>query len=603
MKITVQIVLLLSFTVIGFFEFLFAQTSEKTETIHSDDRTPNIVLILSDDQGYGDFGFTGNDELKTPNLDQLHRESTTFSRFYVSPVCSPTRSGLLTGRYHQRTGVRGVIEGRDFMVEEETTIAELLSNEGYATGIFGKWHLGENYPWTPNAQGFDEFIGFLDGSEFYFDVDLLHNKNPFQTNGYLTDLLTDYAIGFMERYRDEPFFLFLPYNAPHTPLQVPDSYMEPYSHLQEEVAFLYGMIASLDENVGRLLNRMNELGLHENTILIFLSDNGPIFVGQRDQPNQRYNAGLRGAKYSVYEGGIRTPMMVRWPGQIQAGKNVDITASYIDLLPTILDYTDSALPDNVKLDGRSLRPLLENDADSWPERTLFMSYSGERRVEEETPYPGGMAAKGPYKMVDGTELYNLEEDPGETVNIADEQPKVMKQLKAEYEDYWREVTAGRDPYPRVHVGHPEENPVRLTAHWANLTLEEGPVFKMSDDPPRYRTVGVHGDRISRWSPEGHATWRLNVQAAGEYRISLILRMPAESSAEPTIQASIGDQTAVHKLKDVQGDQQNTWHQVDIGKVDIINGDADLRISVSEEGREVDLKYVVLERLSTSVGIQ
>ena len=309
------------------------------------DRPPNVVLILTDDQGCGDVGFTGNPRLQTPHLDRLAEEGAHFTRFYVAPVCAPTRASLLTGRHHLRTGVRGVIEGREFMVDDEVTLAERLQEAGYATGLFGKWHLGENYPWVPHAQGFDTFIGFRDGSSPYFDVLLERNGEPYPTEGYLTDVLTDHAIAFAERHRDAPFFLYLSYNAPHSPLQVPEVYVEPYRDLPEHTALIYGMMASVDANVGRLLGRLEELGLAENTLVLFTSDNGPLYGGGGYERAERYNCGLRGTKYDVYEGGIRVPLVARWPGEVPAGKTVDVPASYTDLLPTALDYAGVPLPD------------------------------------------------------------------------------------------------------------------------------------------------------------------------------------------------------------------------------------------------------------------
>jgi len=543
---------------------------------------PNFVVILADDLGYGDVGFTGNDIVSTPNMDRLASEGTQLSSFYVSPVCAPTRAGFLTGRYHRRTGVIGVVEGREFMTDAETTLAELLKDAGYATGIFGKWHLGENYPWTPRGQGFDEFIGFLQGSSNYFDVELVNKGVPYPTKGYLTDVLTDLAIDFLERRQDKPFFLYLPYSAPHTPLEVPDRYVAPYAHLEEKTAKLYGMIESLDENLGRLLGALERTGLDENTIVICFSDNGPIYTGagQPTVPN-RFNANLRGAKFEIFEGGVRVPMLVRLPQGEGAGEVIELPASHIDLLPTILDFAEVEVPESLGVDGVSLRPALEGEgAQFLSERTLFMYYPGEReqRIGSwEKPFPGGTATRWPYKLVNGRELYNLAEDPSETRNLATVYPEILTELTASFEGFWDEVRAENPSYPRVPVGHAEENPSHLTSHWANL--EGGPLFQFSDDPPRFRDIGVHGDWLARWRPTV-AVWRLAIQTDGMYQVSARVRSD-DANASTRIGIELGGHT---RTVSVPGDSTSIskWFDLELGKFEIAAGEADLKLRLEGE---------------------
>lgn len=557
-------------------------------------KPPNIVLILADDQGYGDVGFHGNAVLKTPHLDQLAAEGTRFSSFYVSPVCAPTRASLLTGRYHARTGVLGVIEGREFMVEDEVTVAEHLSEAGYSTAIYGKWHLGENYPWVPHAQGFDEFIGFRDGSHPYFDVELEKNGESLQTEGYLTDVLTDRAIDFVVRHQEQPFFLYLPYNAPHTPLQVPDHYVAPYRHLPETTARIYGMMASVDANVGRLLEQLDTLGLDENTLVIYLSDNGPIFPrwqGASGEP--RFNAGLRGAKYSVYEGGIRVPAIFRWPGRIEADRIVDDPAAHIDLLPTLLDYAGIPVPPQPEIDGRSLRPVLDGLEGAPDPRTLFMWYAGERRATyaDPEPYPGGMARRGQFKMVNGTELYDLLDDPGESNNLADFRPELLRDLDQAYRAFWREVTGDREPYPRIPIGHSEENPTVLTAHWAHLS--GGLRFQIGDEPPRYRDVGVHGDAIALWESGGRAKWKLQVAETGEYRFTARVRWP-DDAYPPIFQSEVVADGATD-VDSWGSDWDPEKRNVVLGHYSLKTGPADLVLSLPDGGEGVVLESIRVER--------
>ena len=555
---------------------------------------PNVLLIMTDDQGCGDVAFTGNDRLQTPNLNRLAQDGTVVSSFYVAPVCAPTRASLMTGRYHQRTGVLGVIEGREFMVESEVTLAEVLKGAGYATALFGKWHLGENYPWVPRAQGFDEFIGFLDGSNPYFDQVLTRNGQPYPTEGYLTEVFTDEAIRFIEEHRDEPFFVYLPYNAPHGPLEVPDAYARPYADLPERTRKIYGMMAFVDENVGRLMRRLDALDLTEETLVLFLSDNGPLFSETR-----RHNCGFRGHKYTVYEGGMRVPLALRWPGHVPAGREVVRPAAHIDVLPTVLDYAGVPLPDSLIVDGRSLRPLLttapEEKRRVWPERTLFMSYPGEHTLsdQEPAPYPGGMSVTGRYKMVDGDALYDLNADRGESNNLAEEEPDLLSSLDAAYRAFWQDVSSERAPYPRVHVGHPEEDPARLTTHWAQLS--GGLRWQFADDSTAYRTIGVHGDWISFWTGASAATWRLAFQADARYRVALRLRCQGAPPGDVRVLVRAAGHTTGRALPECTGQ----WTEQIVGTLRVPAGAHDLVLTVPEgvPNADLDVGEVIIERVN------
>ncbi|MDX1740978.1 MAG: sulfatase-like hydrolase/transferase, partial [Rhodothermales bacterium] len=337
-------------------------TARQREPADSSTRRPNIILIITDDQGYGDLGFHGNPDINTPTLDQLASESTRFTHFYVSPVCAPTRASLLTGRYSLRTGIYDTYNGGAMMATEETTVAELLRDAGYATGIFGKWHLGDNYPFRPQDQGFTESLvhpaggmgqvgdvyNYFEYDRAYFDPTLLKNGEPVQTSGYCSDVFTDAALAFIDDHRDQPFLAYVSYNAPHTPLQVPDDAYEPYAELTfdpirypkdgrpladmserdaESARRVYAMVSNIDENVGRIRERVRTLGLADHTVVIFLTDNGPEQV--------RYTGGLRGRKGTVYEGGIRVPFFMHAPGRLPADHDVEVTAAHLDVFASL----------------------------------------------------------------------------------------------------------------------------------------------------------------------------------------------------------------------------------------------------------------------------
>jgi len=505
-------------------------------------------LILADDMGRGDLAFFGNPKIKTPNFDKLARESTRFEYFYVSPVCSPTRASLMTGRYNFRTGVVDTALGRQSMHPEEVTIAEMLRAAGYRTGIFGKWHLGDSYPMRPVDQGFEESLVIRAGgtgqllcprADNDFRPVLLHNGRQTSGKKYTNDLFTDAAIRFISDHRKEPFFVYLPVNTPHTPLEVPERYYRVYKQMnlehsefpktghplegkadQEMIARIYGMVASLDENVGRLLAKLDELNLKENTIVIFLSDNGanqaqidPKTGLYQDATNRRpisarYNCGMLDLKGSVYEGGIRVPFFIRWPASIKGGKNIEHIAAHIDVAPTLLEACGVAKPAQVKFDGLSLMPLLKNEQASWLDRSLYFQW---HRGDTPQIYRAFAIRSPRYKLVqpngaDGLEmpmpqpfkLFDMRSDPLELKNVADDHPDIVETMRGAYESWFKDVTSGRnysDP-SRIHIGAPQGDPTILTWHDSRA-----------------------GDSIGRY-------FDVEVDKTGPYRI--VLRYPATS---------------------------------------------------------------------------
>lgn len=461
-------------------------------------RKPNVVVIITDDQGYGDLSIHGNPHLKTPNMDRIGHEGVEFTQFHVCPVCAPTRASLMTGRYNYRTGVVDTYLGRAMMYSDEVTLAEMLGSAGYRTGIFGKWHLGDNYPLRPKDQGFQESLVHTGGGleqpsgppgNHYFDPVLLQNGKARNFKGYCTDIFTDAALRFIEQNRARPFFAYIPTNAPHTPLHVADSYVAPFrgKGLDETTARIYGMLTNLDENVGRILAKLKELDLERDTIVIFLTDNGP--------QQKRYNAGMRGLKGSVYEGGIRVPCFIRWPGVLKAGTKVDRLAAHIDLTPTLLDACGVPKPRGVRFDGVSLMPLLGNPGAEWPDRTLFFQW---HRGDEPQAFRACAARNQRWKLVDGKELYDLETDPGETKDVAAAHPEIVARLRREYEAWFKDVSATRGyAPPRIFIGTDEENPVLLTRQdW-------------------------RGPRAS-WDATGLGHWEVDVKRGGAYEVKLLL---------------------------------------------------------------------------------
>lgn len=438
---------------------------------------PNIVLVMTDDQGYGDIGIRNNPHLKTPNLDRFARNGIQLDRFYCSPVCAPTRASLMTGRYYYRSGVIHTSRGGAKMHGEEVTIAERLRNAGYATGIFGKWHLGDTYPMRPEDQGFDETLWHRSGGidqtpdkpNSYFDPYLRRNGEMARGDGYCTDVFFDAAIDFIKTPREKPFFVYLPTNTPHTPLEVAERYAVPYRKLglNDTTARVYGMVANIDENFGRLLDTLQQTGQRENTLVLFFGDNGP--------QQARFNDGLRGRKTSTYEGGIRVGAFLQWPARWQQPKKFDTIAAHFDIAPTLLAAAGVSPSATPKFDGVNLLPLLDGHNVDWPQRTLFFQC---HRGLTPKPFQNCAVITDRYKLVGypGTfnrenldtsadpvlELYDIPADRGESKNLATDLPQTVAKLRDAYTKWYNDVRSTRNFTPGViHIGNEAENPVCL----------------------------------------------------------------------------------------------------------------------------------------------
>lgn len=454
----------------------------------------NVVLILSDDQGYGDFDFHGNTAIRTPNLRRLAAEGTEFTRFSVSPVCAPTRAALMTGRYPMRTGVHGVTGGRETMRESEFTLGEAFLGAGYRTALFGKWHLGEQWPHTPKAQGFETFKGFLTGHwNRYFNTPVITDNGDSRLNGFITDALTNEAISFIESSRRDPFFLYLAYNVPHSPFQVPEEDFQRHVQrgLPPDLAAVYGMVENLDRNVGRLLDRLDQLQLSGNTVVAFLCDNGPN--------TNRYNAGLRARKGQIYEGGIRSPLLLRQPGRIKTAQKDDRIAAHIDVYPTLLSLAGVKTLNPLPLDGVDL---------TGPRRERTLCVHADHRPDPLNPTPGAIWNQR-YKLVNRAELYDLENDPGETKDLAAGHPKIVEELKGEYDRWFAGVSQGFvASAPPIPVGYAEENPVHLPATRATL----------QGDVRFHGKFGYANDFLV--ANQGTAIWNLSVLSPGTYHVTI-----------------------------------------------------------------------------------
>ncbi len=444
-------------------------------------KQPNVILIMTDDQGYGDLACHGNPYVKTPALDKLYQESVRFTDFHVDPCCSPTRAALMTGCYSSRAGVWHTIGGRSLLKEGMTTIADLFYNNGYETGIFGKWHLGENYPFRPNDRGFKESLVHGGGAigtnpdywgNDYYDDTYNHNGVYRKFKGYCNTVWFSEAIKYIKNKRNKPFFCYISTNVPHAPLIVNKEYVKPYKNLvSDRLAHYYGMVTKLDEDLGNLFVTLKEMDLEENTILIFMTDNGPcpwfggiIIDFKTGFVKEGYSAGMRGGKIWGYENAHRVPFFIRWPGaKIGGGKEINALSAHIDLMPTLIDLCDLKKPEDLKYDGRSLVPLLNEEVKEWPERTLFIH---NQRIEYPVKDKEYQVLTEKWRLVkrEKDELYNIKSDPEERNDVAAQNPDIVKDLYNRYEKWWEDISVDFDKYAEIAIGTEHENPVNLNAH-------------------------------------------------------------------------------------------------------------------------------------------
>ena len=566
-----------------------------TQAAEQDDR-PNVIVVMTDDQGYGDVRSHDNPLIDTPNLDRLAQDGARFKNFFVSPLCAPTRASLLTGRYHIRTGTVNVSNKLEIMRHEETTIAELFKANGYNTALFGKWHNGEHFPNNPNGQGFNEFVGFCAGHfGDYFDPVLEHNGGTVETKGFITDVLTDKAMEWIETNHEERFFCYIPYNAPHTPYQAPDAYYEKYSDrgLDVKTATIYGMVENIDQNVGRLIKKVEELGLQENTIVLFLTDNGP---NTRD----RYNAGMKGHKGHVDEGGVRVPLFVRWSGHINPGRVVDGLAAHIDLLPTLADLCDIEVPDSLRLDGLSLKASLLDERTAPSDRMVFTHRYWAKKLQ----LPNGAARSLRYRYVRSAReelLFDLIEDPGQEKDIRKERPEQFQRHRDAYRNWFADVSKDWELESLIPCGYQQFPITHLHAVQSTLS-----------GSLKFHGKGFHHDWIVNWvDPDDKITWDIDVVEPGKYRVAVKYTCPKKDvGSQIRVTVNENELEAIvdqpfdpalfpnHDRAPRAGELEKPWATLEVGQMELDRGVTKLILSADQmPGTQVmEVREVILERV-------
>ena len=497
-------------------------------------RKPNVVVILTDDQGWGDLSINGNTNLSTPNIDSLARDGARFDRFYVCPVCSPTRAEFLTGRYHPRSNVYSTSAGGERMNLDEMTIAQTFKAAGYATAAFGKWHNGMQFPYHPNARGFDEFYGFCSGHwGNYFDPMLERNNQIVKGEGFCIDDFTNHAMDFVEQHKDKPFFAYLPYNTPHSPMQVPERFWtkfkdndlelhnrEPEKEDIQHVRAALAMCENIDWNVGRLLKKLDDLHIADNTIVIYFCDNGPNGV--------RWNGGMKGRKGSTDEGGVRSPMLIRWPAQIKGGHVVTQLGAAIDLLPTLTDLADIPIDSQKPLDGISLKSALLTGTNSSPERPIFSQWNGKFSVRTNR-----------FRLDNNGKLYDMQTDPGQNKDVTNQHPETAAQLKEALSGYQASLPAdyGKDDRPFV-IGHPD-------AVLTQIPARDGKAHGHIQRSNRFPNCSY----FTNWtSVKDSITWDVVVGTTGNYEVEIYYTCP-QADTGSTVELSFNDHRLAGQVRE------------------------------------------------------
>jgi len=575
---------------------------------------PNVVVLLADDAGWGDYSFNGNNQLATPNIDSLAKAGAHFDRFFVQPVCSPTRSEFLTGRYHRRLGVYGVSTGQERMNLDEKTFADSFKAAGYVTGIFGKWHNGSQWPYHPLARGFDTFWGYTSGHwGEYFDAPLEHNGVMKSSKGYIVDVLTEKALQFIDRNKAKPFLCYVPFTTPHSPFSVPPEDWKRFkdkpisqtatdakSEIPDETRCALAMVENQDRNVGRILAKLKELNLENDTIVVYFSDNGPN--------GHRWNGGMKGTKASTDEGGVHSPLFIRWPGKIAAGTQVKPIAGAIDLSPTLQALAGVKRIGDKPLDGRDLSPLLSKGTDAdWAPRYIFNSWANNVSVRTQT-----------HRLDNAGNLFDMIVDPGQTTPIQAKQPELAKELMAAVVA-WRKELGIAIPAGGKGKGKGGNGPGNaVDPRPLSVGYREFPITMLParDGEPRGEmrrsSKAPNSSYFVNWTKPGDAAvWNVEVVTAGTYVVTLDYTCPKddvgsklELSFEGTLlkgqvteawdPALITDQDIVPRS--VHGEStMKPFRSMTLGEIKLEPGKGELRLRATEiPGRSVmDLRRVTM----------
>ena len=561
----------------------------------SADSPPNIVIIMTDDQGWGDLSVHGNTNLSTPNIDRLAETGASFDRFYVCPVCSPTRAEFLTGRYSPRSGVFSTSAGGERMDLDEETIAEVFQAGGYATGMFGKWHNGMQHPYHPNSRGFDEFYGFCSGHwGHYFDFPLEHNGEIVRGDGFVIDDLTTRAMDYMAEQvkAEKPFFTYLAYNTPHSPMQVPEEFWEkfdgydypmknrdPEKEDPQHIRAALAMCENIDWNVGRLVEKLEELNVSDNTIFIYFCDNGPNGV--------RWNGGMKGRKGSTDEGGVRSPLFFKWPAKIEAGKQVNSISWVTDLLPTLASMAGIEYTPAKPLDGLDISSALLGDYAPAPDRMIFTHWRDKISVRTQR-----------FRLDNLGELYDIVTDPEQRTPVTEQYKNITDRLRQAAAEWREDVVSqiGQEERPFV-ICHPDAPMTQLPARDG---IAHGTIVRSNRFP--------NSSYFLNWTDEADSiTWDVQVLTAGTYEVELYYACPAKDVGS-TIELRMGDSVLKSKITEAWDppvigagkdkvvrveSYEKDFKPIVIGKIELPEGDGVIRLTAPEIPGDQALEFRLL----------
>lgn len=571
-------------------------------------RSPNVIIVITDDQGYGDLGHTGNPIIKTPAIDRFASEAFSLTNYHVGTTCAPTRAGLLTGRNCNRNGVWHTIMGASILNRDETTMADVFRENGYKTGMFGKWHLGDNHPFLPHDRGFEETFYHGGGgvgqtpdywNNDYFDDTYFRNGTPEKKEGYCTDIWFDEAIKFVEDKKDEPFFCYLSLNAPHGPFNVPKKYYDLYqgeSGLQESQKRFYGMITNVDDNFSRLLQKLESLGIAENTIVVFTTDNGTANGYKKDEKTQEefgYNAGMRGKKGSNYDGGHRVPFIIRWPkGGLVGNKKLTGLTAHVDMLPTLTALSNIDHSPSKMMDGMDLSGYLKGK-EAPKERFLV---TDTQRMQWPIKGKHSCVMNGDWRLVNGTELYDISQDPGQQNNIAQQNTEMVADMNAFYESWWTDVISetkfsvidlGVDPL-EVITCHDAHTGKEAYPPWNQQQIRQGKPMKPAKFLVNFTKDGTYKFHLTRWPKESKLALGSEILDSIPATANLNANINGKSMKFKQAYLKIGEQ--LHSV------EVNNLDQAAIIEAQVTKGESELVAYFDlEDGGQSNAFYIYVEK--------